>query len=37
VAELIVSNPTGDVLTFVFLVVVFLGVLLWGFFQRRGH
>jgi len=31
------ENPTGDVLTFVFPVTLFLGVLLWGYFQRRGN
>jgi hypothetical protein len=31
------SNPAGAVLTFVMPVAVFLGVLLWGYFQRRGH
>jgi hypothetical protein len=36
-AELAAANPTGDVLTFVFPVVVFLSVMLWGFFQRRGN
>jgi len=31
------SNPTGDVMTFVLPLVIFLGVLLWGFFVRRGR
>lgn len=31
------KNPTGDVLSYVFPVAVFLGALLWGFFQRRGN
>ncbi len=31
------SNATGAVLTFVLPVSVFLAVLLWGYFQRRGH
>jgi hypothetical protein len=35
--ELAAANPTGDVLTFVLPVAIFLAVLLWGFFQRRGN
>lgn len=31
------SNPAGDVLTYVLPVAIFLCVLLWGYFQRRGH
>jgi hypothetical protein len=27
-------NRTGDVLTWVFPVVLFVGVMIWGFFQR---
>jgi hypothetical protein len=30
------ANPTGDVLTYTFMVALFLGVLLWGFFSRKG-
>lgn len=28
------ANPTGDVMTWVFPVVLFVGVMIWGFFQR---
>jgi LPXTG-motif cell wall-anchored protein len=31
------ASPTGDALTFVFPVAAFIGVLLWGFFSRKGR
>jgi len=34
--EIAAANPAGDVLTYTFLVTMFLGVLLWGFFSRKG-
>jgi len=31
------ASPYGDALTFVFPVLAFLGVLLWGFFSRKAR
>jgi hypothetical protein len=28
------ANPAGNVMTFVFPVLLFVGVVVWGFFQR---
>jgi len=33
--EIAAANPTGDVLTYTFMVSVFIAVLLWGFFSRK--
>ena len=30
-------SPAGDALTFVFPVLAFMGVLLWGFFSRKSR
>jgi hypothetical protein len=37
VVELAAANPAGAVLTYVFMVALFIGVLLWGFFSRKGR
>jgi hypothetical protein len=35
VVELAAANPAGDVLTYTFMVTLFIAVLLWGFFSRK--
>ncbi len=35
--EIAAANPAGAVLTYTFLVSLFLCVLLWGFFSRKGR